>query len=785
MSCLSLRSSYFVALVFAAGLALAGTARAQQGAGPAGGAAQPAAPATPPPADTAAPQPPADTTAPPAPAEGAPAEGASPEAPAVTPEQAAQDAQEAAQNAEWAARDELVNESNTLTGGVGLLRTQHAQSGAPGQFRVNFVGEWFSAGFLCTSQFTCPNPTGGPRISSDTLDHVGGTLSVGASLFKIGAGTFEGYVSTSAYANSDQANRPTILQVLGDTNFSVKYVAPVGNVLNLGLFTELWLINGSGGVGLDGSGTSAKFGGLGTVDLRGLESHTPMRFSLNAVYMVDNTADVVAATEQQRGLNAGSTTPQPVTRIERYGLGINRVDHFDLLAGIEFFAAEERVRPFLEGKILIPTRRQGYECKPGNPSHDNCMASDTLVPATLTIGSRFFPWKRGFSLLAAIDIGLSGTSDFVEELQPVAPWTIFLGAGWGVDTWERPPVVKTKTVEKVVEKAPPPRGHIVGFVHEKEKNTPIVGAIVSYREAANFTPLATGQDGKFSDEVPPGHYAFDVKADGYKPGSCEANVPAEGGEVNVDCPLEPLPKVGNVVGHVRDADTNQPLGSIPVALTDSQKKELRLSTDPSGAFKFEGVAAGPAELSIVTDGYLVLVTPTDVKPRQDTTVDLMLRPKPKQANVTVTPTEITIKQQIQFALDSAVILPESFGLLTEIADTIIRHPEIRRVEVQGHTDNSGTPDHNMVLSEQRADAVRAWLVQHGVQPDRLVAKGYGQDKPIVPNVTPQMRARNRRVQFIILEKEGAAPTLPAAPGPAGTTTPGAPPPRPKNPLPGF
>jgi outer membrane protein OmpA-like peptidoglycan-associated protein len=237
--------------------------------------------------------------------------------------------------------------------------------------------------------------------------------------------------------------------------------------------------------------------------------------------------------------------------------------------------------------------------------------------------------------------------------------------------------------------------------------------------------------------------------------------------------------VGTVSGHVRDAETNQPLGGIQVVLTDSQRKELRVTTDASGSFKFESVAPGAAEVSIVAEGYLVLITPGEVKPRQDSSVDLMLRPKPKQPNVTVTPTEITIKQQIQFALDSAVILPESFGLLTEIADTFIRHPEIRRVEVQGHTDNSGSPDHNKLLSDQRAEAVRAWLVQHGVPSDRLVARGYGQDKPIVPNITPQMRARNRRVQFIILEKAGAPPApAPGAPPPA----PGE---RPKNPLPGF
>jgi outer membrane protein OmpA-like peptidoglycan-associated protein len=62
----------------------------------------------------------------------------------------------------------------------------------------------------------------------------------------------------------------------------------------------------------------------------------------------------------------------------------------------------------------------------------------------------------------------------------------------------------------------------------------------------------------------------------------------------------------------------------------------------------------------------------------------------------------------------------------------------------------------MVLSEQRANAVRDWLTSHGVAPDRLVAHGYGQDKPLVPNVTPAMKAKNRRVQFIIMEQAPGA-----------------------------
>ena len=413
-----------------------------------------------------------------------------------------------------------------------------------------------------------------------------------------------------------------------------------------------------------------------------------------------------------------------------------------------------------------------------NPSQDLCLANQQTIPSTLTIGGRFLPWKRGFNLLAAVDIGTSGTSNFIEELSPVPPWTLYLGAGWAVDTKDRPPVVQTKLVEKPVERAPS-HGHVTGFVHETNKTDPIVGAIATYRDHADLAPLATGADGKFADDVPPGKYTYDIKADGYKPGSCDATVPPEGGAIGTDCALDALPRVGIVDGHVRDAETSQPISGISVELKDSGGKTNRLNTDASGGFKFDGVTPGSASLSVQADGYLVMVTPTDVKARQEDTVDLMLRPKPKQGLITLTANEIQIKQQVQFALDSAVILPESFGLLTEIADTIIRNPQIKRIEVQGHTDNSGTAEHNKVLSEQRAEAVRAWLVQHGTPADRLVARGYGQEKPLVPNVTAGNRSRNRRVQFIILEKDGGAPAGPAAPGPA----PG-PAPAPKK-LPGF
>lgn len=670
-----------------------------------------------------------------------PAPSAAPEAPADG-------------DAEWAERDRQLNEASTLSGPVGLLRLRHAQGGEVGQFRLGFTTEWFSATFLCSDQHPCANPRGGAPITgtsdsqSARSNHIGATLSLGVTLAKLGSGMLEGYMTTGGYANSNDANRPALLQVLGDSNLGFKYGAPLSKVFYLGGFAEMWLVNGTGSVGLDGSSTSAKFGPIATVDLRGTESRTPLRFGTNIVYSLDNTAGVLETTEQQRG--------KPVTRVERYGLKVNRVDHIDLHIGGEAFLAEDKVRPFIEYTVLIPSNRQNYACRGGdptrNPNGDACLANESVAPSALTIGGRFFPWKRGFSLLAAVDIGVSGTSKFIEEMSPQAPWTMFIGAGWAVDTQDRPPVVRMKTVEKKVEVVKAPvRGHIAGFVHEQGKQDPVANAIVSFESHPDINPLYGGADGKFHTlELPDGDYKLAVKAEGYKPGVCEAKL-VKGQDTTADCAVEALPRVGNIVGVVRDADTNVPIGNVQVKVVDSSGKELAVTADGGGAFRFENVPPGDAKVMITADGYLTFVQAGEVKVRQDNRLEIMLRPKPKTAQVEVRGKEIVIKQQVQFQSGSAVILPESFGLLTEVADTFIRHPEIKVVEIQGHTDNVGPADYNKQLSEQRAEAVKAWLEKHGVMGSRMTAHGYGPDKPLVPNVTAGNRARNRRVQFIITD----------------------------------
>ena len=648
-------------------------------------------------------------------------------------------------------RDHMVMETATLDGGTGLLHTQHLQSGAPGQFRLGFTTEFSSSGFLCSTAQPCVDPRTGQTTTQNSTDHIGGTISLSVSIVK----WLEAYAATGAYANSNDKNRPSLLQVLGDTTFGLKGIsADALKVFHFGGWAELRMVNGTGFVGLAGKGTSARFGAGGTFDLRELESRFPLRASLNLSYFVDNSAAVIEDTEKARGT--------PVTRIERYGLKVNRTDHVDFALGVESFFVDDRIRPFLEYTVAGPVNRQGYACKPNNPSSDYCLANRAIPQHKLTLGGRFFPWKRGFSAMLAFDFGLPPSStEFIEESAPTAPWTLMLGLGWGIDTWERPPVEKVKTIEKTIEGKPPKRGKIAAYVHEKDKpEVAVPSAIVSW-DGRDYVTMVSGPDGKLATwDLDPGEYKFNVKADGYKDGQCAATLPKGGADGTADCALEALPRVGTIVGHVRDAETMAPVPNAMVKLTDGKGKVLQVQSDPQGGFRFEGVEPGTANLDVEADEYLVYVAPTEVKVRQEITADAPIRHKPKASLLNVTKTEIQIKQQVQFALDQAIILPESIPLLTEIADTLIRTPRLKRIEIQGHTDNSGTPEHNQTLSDQRAEAVRKWLVDHGVTADRLVAKGYGQTKPLVPNVTAANKAKNLRVQLLILDQDADLPKGP-------------------------
>jgi OmpA-OmpF porin, OOP family len=125
--------------------------------------------------------------------------------------------------------------------------------------------------------------------------------------------------------------------------------------------------------------------------------------------------------------------------------------------------------------------------------------------------------------------------------------------------------------------------------------------------------------------------------------------------------------------------------------------------------------------------------------------------------------QIMIMKPVFFATDKDVILPKSFPVLMAVADALVATPNIKRVAIEGHTDNRGNAEHNMDLSDRRARSVMKYLVDHGVDAGRLEAQGFGPTKPIMTNKTNAGRAANRRVEFHIIDTptgDVAAPSTP-------------------------
>jgi outer membrane protein OmpA-like peptidoglycan-associated protein len=138
----------------------------------------------------------------------------------------------------------------------------------------------------------------------------------------------------------------------------------------------------------------------------------------------------------------------------------------------------------------------------------------------------------------------------------------------------------------------------------------------------------------------------------------------------------------------------------------------------------------------------------------------------KEAEVFIEREKIVITDKIFFEFGKSRILPQSDPLLKNVAELLAKFPEVKRIRIEGHTDDVGGDDVNLELSQKRAESVRDARVKTAGGPDRLETKGYGKSKPLEPGVTDAARERNRRVEFVILDQAASSPKTAPSPSPA-------------------
>ena len=126
-------------------------------------------------------------------------------------------------------------------------------------------------------------------------------------------------------------------------------------------------------------------------------------------------------------------------------------------------------------------------------------------------------------------------------------------------------------------------------------------------------------------------------------------------------------------------------------------------------------------------------------------------------NAQVEGTRVRIPHELEFGVDKATFDDQkdpNKEILATLLEFMTKNTHVTKLRVEGHTDNSGKPDRNMQLSQQRADAVAKWLTDHGVAADRIKTVGMGDTKPEVANDTTEHKAQNRRTEFHVDEIDG-------------------------------
>jgi outer membrane protein OmpA-like peptidoglycan-associated protein len=632
----------------------------------------------------------------------------------------------------------------TLHGLVGGVHLVDGGSAPARTFRVSLYGRLFRKdGFI---------------VPHDQHRRVSSMLSIGATPIE----HLELAAALTAYATENNTADPLLVQALGDTTLSAKgYFSPVAG-LSVAGGLEVLLLNGTGGVGFAGDATGVGLRAAASYDLRETDARRPVVLRTNLRYLFDNSRRLIDDVEAARyqSLNDPAVPEDEyrhlITAVERYQLQISRVDTMTLGFGAEFpLAITPRfdVRPIIEWHIALPVNRQSYDCLVSNDPGDvdGCLAREgfSARASNLTLAVRGEPGVRGLSLLVGIDIATGGHTRFVRELSPNSRYELMASLAYAYDTRPPRPVVVTKEIEH----EPPPRGTISGLVVDRAGGQPVARAVV-HIEGAPYSDLASDADGRFASyELEPRSYALSVSHEDYHDGQCAAEVPAplDGvpQSVSVRCELEPKPRFASVRGRVENLE-GKPIAGAKVELRGPTPQTL--STDESGAFAARELAAGSYEARAEAPGYLIRATTFEAAVKQEANLVLVLSPVPEERLTELKSKNITIKKQVQFVQDSAEISDKSNALIAEIADLIIRTPELLKIEVGGHADFTGSEDYNRQLSQARADAVRSALIAAGVESSRLTAVGYGRSRPLVPNITEANRARNRRVEFVILEK---------------------------------
>ncbi|MFU8802248.1 MAG: carboxypeptidase regulatory-like domain-containing protein [Bradymonadaceae bacterium] len=597
---------------------------------------------------------------------------------------------------------------------MGFHRIASARGAELYSFRIGFLGEIYSGENAVRHNDSNDTLVGGLVLHGMLHEHFSANFRIQAKN------------SVNSYG------RPQAMLSQGDASLGLRGHLPLDNGVYLGADLTFYMPGSFEGVGLSGSAMSTRPRLLATFDvgewIGPVEGKLlPLDVHLNLGYRADRSENLV---------------PDGValTRVERYAYDIRSYDLVEMGIGVQYDFPY--VSPYLGWQLNIPVNGATELCEGDRPLDCVADAGFASYPQYLSLGVKGEPVKN-LGLHAGIDFGL--TRSDAEGLPVTLPYNFMLGMSWTISPAAEI-VVEEVEVEKIVEKVPP-QGFVVGRVTDKNTGEPIGGALIEYvgRDLSYQASGATTGVFRSYGFTPGEEIIIKVDHPHYEGAQLVKLIEGED-DFSLEFELEPIARSGWIRGVVTDAE-GAPIAGAVVRLSGTETADITVRED--GTFAQE-VEPGPYTVAAFAEDFRTAGKDVRLPGDGEVTVEIVLRPS-ADSLVEVSAEEIRIQDRIHFETGAATLLARSHEVLDQVASVMLENPQIRRLQIEGHTDDVGSEDSNLTLSQERSESVRAYLIGQGISADRVTAKGFGSAVPLLPNTSNRNRSMNRRVEFKIQE----------------------------------
>jgi OOP family OmpA-OmpF porin len=630
--------------------------------------------------------------------------------------------------------DAFVDARNTrlaqgLFGGLATLNVSSADIGSAGVLRFAAFGQYY-------------NNTGWPR-GSDEATRTAGLFA----LDFVALDWLEFYASYSASSTSNTGSNPHFISAVGDVGLGAKASWRLSSLFALAVDLRASRFPGVGTQDIAQAGYTLApyllFAWTPPIPLR-LGVQFGAQFQWNSVVLSQGAEDDIAL---------GQTT------------------YNQLLGGISLEFPIPIVTPFFEYTTGLPLNVKNDTLIGANGS---ALPIHAALPHQINVGLKF-SLVENLTFLLVGQFGLQ--SNVALGVPAIPPWNFVFAATYAVDLFPKP-ATRVVVQQVPIPEAPPPpsTGTVVGLVTDAATLKPLAGVVVTEAtqplppasgvvapdattqktppgavgtaRAAEMAPVATDAAlGQFvTRPLKPGPVKLRLQKDGYQEVLLDALVEA-GKATQLQAALTQVAKSSRFL--VTTTARRKPVAAT-LKFSGVEAKLVETKADAIGPLAVPAVP-GAYTVEVTAPGYLAQVREVEVSAGAELQLAFDLQPEPKKKRVLFRDDRLELLVQVHFAPGKATILADSYPLLDEVVDAVVRFG-IKRVRVEGYTDSSGGRAANLRLSQARAEAVTEYLAQKGLSRNRLEAKGYGDARPIAPNLTARGRELNRRVEIVVLEK---------------------------------